>query len=113
MHLTNLRIRHFRNHLDSIFQFGGGTNLLLGDNGEGKTNILEAISYLCLTKSFHASSDSLALNFDAAMFEISGTFVSGTGAEHHVRVAYAKGPVEKVVMVDKRRVEPFTAIIGR
>jgi len=113
MLLTNLRLRHFRNHLDSLFQFGGGTNLLLGDNGEGKTNILEAISYLCLTKSFYASSDALALNFGAEMFEIAGTFVGGAGTEHHVRVVYAKEPVEKVVMVNKRRVEPFTTIIGR
>lgn len=113
MLLTNLRLRNFRNHLDSLFQFGGGTNLLLGDNGEGKTNVLEAISYLCVTKSYHAPSDALALNFDAEMFEIAGTFVAGAGTEHHVRVAYAKAPVEKVVMVDKRRVEPLTSIIGR
>jgi DNA replication and repair protein RecF len=113
MLLTNLRLRHFRNHPDSLFQFGGGTNLLLGDNGEGKTNILEAISYLCLTKSFYASSDALALNFGAEMFEVAGTFVAGTGSEHHVRVVYVKDPVEKVVMVDKRRVEPFTSMIGR
>jgi DNA replication and repair protein RecF len=113
MQLTDLRLREFRNHLDSYLQFTGGTNLLLGDNGEGKTNILEAISYLCLTKSFYASSDALALNFGAELFEIAGTFISGGGTEHHVRVAYAKAPVEKVVMVNKRRVEPFTAIIGK
>jgi DNA replication and repair protein RecF len=113
MQLTNLRLRHFRNHIDSFIQFGGGTNLLLGDNGEGKTNVLEAISYLCLTRSFHASSDVLALNFDAELFEIEGTFIGGAGSEHHVRVAYSKSPVEKAVLVDKRRVEPFTALIGR
>src|ERR1043166_7702140 len=82
MQLTNLRLRDFRNHLDSSFQFTGGTNLLLGDNGEGKTNILEAISYLCLTKSFYASSDALALNFGADLVEIAGTFVGGGGREH-------------------------------
>ncbi|HYQ87962.1 MAG TPA: DNA replication/repair protein RecF [Bacteroidota bacterium] len=114
MHLTNLRLRHFRNHVDSSFQFGSGTNLLLGDNGEGKTNVLEAISYLCLTKSFYASSDALALGFGGEMFEVGGTFVSGGGSEHHIRVAYTRSPVvEKVVTVDRRHVEPFTSMIGR
>ncbi len=113
MQLANLKLRHFRNHIDSYIQFGGGTNLLLGDNGEGKTNVLEAISYLCLTKSFHTSSDALALNFGADLFEIEGTFLGSAGSEHHVRVAYSKSPVEKAVLVDKRRVEPFTALIGR
>src|SRR5258708_37506547 len=100
MQLTNLRLRDFRNHLDSSFQFTGGTNLLLGDNGEGKTNVLEAISYLCLTKSFHASRDVLALNFDADLFEIEGTFIGGAVLEHHGRVAYSKSPVVNAVLVD-------------
>src|SRR6267378_4159285 len=114
MHLTNLRLRHFRNHVDSSFQFGSGTNLLLGDNGEGKTNVLEAISYLCLTKSFYASSDAVARGFGGEMFEVGGTFVSGGGSEHHIRVAYTRSPVvEKVVTVDRRHVEPFTSMIGR
>ena len=44
MRLITLKIKHFRNHQESYFEFGEGANILLGDNGQGKTNVLEAIS---------------------------------------------------------------------
>jgi DNA replication and repair protein RecF len=49
MQLTKFRVHNFRNHLDTLLEFGDGVNVLVGDNGQGKTNIIEAISYLCLT----------------------------------------------------------------
>lgn len=113
MHLTTLKLQHFRNHLDSTFEFGVGTNVLLGDNGQGKTNVIEAISYLCLTKSFYAGSDMLVLNFEKEMFEVEGTFILERGIEHNVRVAYSKPQAEKAYTINRRRVEPFSSVIGK
>jgi DNA replication and repair protein RecF len=112
MHLRDLRLQRFRNHIDSLFEFGGGCNVLAGDNGQGKTNVIEAISYLCLTKSFFASSDSLVLNFSSDLFEVEGSLVSEGGKEYRVRVAYMKTPPEKVFSVNKRRAEPFSNVVG-
>ena len=63
MILSRLRLGNFRNHAATAIEFGGGINAFLGDNGEGKTNILEAVSYLSLTKSFYASGDSEVIRF--------------------------------------------------
>jgi DNA replication and repair protein RecF len=113
MRLTSLKIRSFRNHRESVFEFGQGANVLLGDNGQGKTNVLEAISYLCLTKSFYATSDSLAVMIGADLFEVEGDLQSDTGREAHARVAYQISTGEKVVTVNRNKVEPFSSIIGR
>ena len=82
-------------------------------NGEGKTNILEAISFLCLTKSFYASGDALVVRIGAPRFEIDGTMSLAGGAELNVRVAYAADSHEKIFSINKRRVEPFSSVIGK
>lgn len=112
MHLTRLTLKHFRNHHDTSFDFGEGINVLLGDNGQGKTNVIEAISYLCLTKSFYAANDALVLSFGEPMFELEGTIVSDGGTVRGVRVAYARETGEKVFTVNRSRVEPFSSVIG-
>jgi putative ATP-dependent endonuclease of OLD family len=46
MHITELRIRNFRNFLKAKFRFQGGVNTLIGENGSGKTNVLHALRLL-------------------------------------------------------------------
>ena len=48
MNLTNLKLRDFRNYESLDLDFAPGVNLIVGDNAQGKTNLLEAISYLSL-----------------------------------------------------------------
>lgn len=113
MVLQTLLLHNFRNHLESSFEFGEGANILLGDNGEGKTNVIEAISYLCLTKSFFAGSDLHVLNFGQSVFEVEGMIRSAHGLESRIRVAYDREQAVKVYTVNKHRIEPFSAVIGR
>ncbi len=113
MRLITLKIQHFRNHQGSYFEFGEGANILLGDNGHGKTNVLEAISYLCLTKSFYATNDLLAVAVGSDLFEVEGTFQSDREKESRVRVAYQASTGEKLVTVNKQRIEPLSSIIGK
>lgn len=113
MNLKKLSLKHFRNHTDSSFDFGNKTNIFVGDNGQGKTNVIEAISYLCLTKSFYANSDVNVLNFESEIFEVKGKFVSDNISEYDIRVAFDKQQNEKVYSVNKYRVEPFSSVIGK
>ncbi|PYM12784.1 MAG: DNA replication and repair protein RecF, partial [Verrucomicrobia bacterium] len=52
MHLRHLRLRDFRNYARLDVDFAPGFHLLLGDNAQGKTNILEAIYLLATLRSF-------------------------------------------------------------
>ena len=52
MYLKELSLFQFKNHSESSFQFNEKINCFVGNNGVGKTNILDAIHYLSLTKSY-------------------------------------------------------------
>ncbi len=65
MKITNLKLKNFRNYDMLNLQFSNYKNIIIGDNGVGKTNIVEAIYYLALTKSFRCSDDILLINENA------------------------------------------------
>jgi len=113
MHLKNLRLQNFRNHLESAFEFSRGINILIGGNGQGKSNVIEAISYLCITKSFLSKSDNAVLNFGKNLFEVEGEIVSNNNQPFNIRVAYSDNQKEKIYTINKHRIEPFSSVIGK
>ena len=57
MHLEKLILTHFKNYASQSLTFSEGINCFVGLNGMGKTNLLDAIYYLCMCKSYFLSSD--------------------------------------------------------
>ncbi len=53
--IADLRLQHFRSYADSSFEFGSGVNIIVGPNGSGKTNLLEAVLLLCRASSYRAA----------------------------------------------------------
>ena len=76
MNLTELKLRSFRNYDAVSLEFEPGVNLIVGDNAQGKTNLLEAISYLGSGKSFRAQRTSEMIRFGADFGEIEGRVFS-------------------------------------
>lgn len=72
--LLSLRLTAFRNFRQAAFDFRSGLNVIYGDNGTGKTSILEAIHFLCLGKSFLAGNDRQAIAQEQGGLRIEGTF---------------------------------------
>ena len=70
MKILNARLRHFRNHNETVFEFGTRMNVLLGENGQGKTNALEALSCFFLTKNFYGTADTTVLQQGEEFFLI-------------------------------------------
>ena len=88
--LTSLRIRDFRN-LESVDLAPAPDGIaLIGDNGHGKTNLLEAIYYLQLYRSFRGARDAELVRFGAAAFHLSAA-ASGARAER-MSVGFECGP---------------------
>jgi DNA replication and repair protein RecF len=94
LNLTSLTTRNVRNLADRAWSFHPSVNLFLGDNGQGKTNLLEAIHLLATTKSFRTTRNQNVVRFDATELFAEGLVASG--------------PVEKTISIgltagDERR----------
>ena len=76
MNLQELSLRSFRNYEQVCLEFEPGVNLIVGDNAQGKTNLLEAISYLGSGKSFRAQKTSEMVRFGDDFAEIQGKVFS-------------------------------------
>ena len=76
MNLQELNLRSFRNYQEVHLDFEPGVNLIVGDNAQGKTNLLEAISYLGSGKSFRAQRTSEMVRFGDTFAEIHGKVFS-------------------------------------
>ena len=74
MHLENINLINFKNYAESHFGFCPDINCIMGDNGSGKTNLLDAIYYLSLTKSFFNAYDLQNIRFNCDFFGIKGSF---------------------------------------
>jgi len=72
--LKKIRIHQFKNHINSEFIFNKKINCFVGNNGVGKTNILDAIHYLSQTKSYFNYIDSQNIQFGDDYFMINGLF---------------------------------------
>jgi DNA replication and repair protein RecF len=112
MKVQHVQLENFRNHSFTRLEFGSRLNVLLGRNGQGKTNILEAISCLSLTKSFYAASDITLVRLGQERLCVEGTLTNDAGIEYKVRVAYSRESGEKVFTVNGVRTERFSSVIG-
>ena len=72
MTLNELRLESFRNYGDCSFTFDPGGNLILGDNAQGKPNLLEAIAFLGSGKSFRAQKTAELIRFGSDCAQLEG-----------------------------------------
>ncbi|MBQ4565168.1 MAG: DNA replication/repair protein RecF [Oscillospiraceae bacterium] len=76
MHLDRLYLRNFRNYEEAAVDFVPGVNLIVGDNANGKTNLLEAIGYLSTGRAFRSRREQELLRFGADFAELKGHIFS-------------------------------------
>lgn len=74
MFLQSISVKNFKNFQDSQFEFSPKINAFVGRNGVGKTNLLDAVHYLALTKSYLNFSDVQNIHFEESFFSIEGIF---------------------------------------
>jgi DNA replication and repair protein RecF len=81
MYLKHLSIVNFKNYIQAEFDFSQKINCFVGNNGTGKTNILDAIHYLCMCKSYFNPIDSQNIRTGCDFSVIQGMFMSNDKQE--------------------------------
>ena len=82
MYLKQLSVINFKNYAEAGLIFSDGVNVFTGNNGAGKTNLLDAIHYLSLCKSYFNPIDSQQIKQGTDFFIITGNFSRNSKAEH-------------------------------
>ncbi len=91
MNLISLELEGFRNYPLCRLDFDPGVNLIVGDNAQGKTNLLEAIHYLGSGKSFRTQRSSELVGFDRDFAQLQGKVFSQE-REQSLRFVLFRGP---------------------
>jgi DNA replication and repair protein RecF len=113
MILNRLRIVHLRNHGHTEIECPDGTLLLLGENGAGKTTVLEAVSFLCSSRSFVSHQDRGLLRKGEEYFRLEGRFTSAGGARHDVTVTFSTEQGRKQIELDNTALAAASDLIGQ
>ena len=108
MHLARLRLRDFRNYARLDMAFSPGLQLLLGDNAQGKTNILEAIYLIATLRSFRGVGGAQMVRHGQKGYFVGSTVV-GQG-EHETKMYWSSR--ERSLSLDGRPVRKLTDYLG-
>ncbi|MBQ5786217.1 MAG: AAA family ATPase, partial [Alistipes sp.] len=84
MELNRLKLSNFRNYAALELEFAPGVNLIVGDNAQGKTNLLEAIAFLGTGKSFRTQKAAELVRFSQDFADIEGEMTT-QGREQSIR----------------------------
>ena len=108
MHLAHLRLRDFRNYARLDVDFGPGFHLLLGDNAQGKTNILEAVYLMATLRSFRGVGGAQMVRHGQKGYFVGGKVI-GQG-EREIKMYWSTS--ERSLSLDGRPVRKLTGYLG-
>jgi len=108
VHLSHLRLREFRNYARLDVDFAPGFHVLLGDNAQGKTNVLEAIYLMATLRSFRGVGGAQMVRHGAMGYFV-GCKVQGRG-EHEIKMYWSLR--ERKLNLDGQPVRRLTDYLG-
>jgi DNA replication and repair protein RecF len=112
MFLRQIRIQNFKNHINFETTFSKNCNCVVGNNGSGKTSLLDAIHFLSLTKSSLLSQDAQSVQFGQTFFSIKGTFETANNKQNEVVCSYTQED-KKTLVVNGNKVNKLADHIGQ
>ena len=99
--LEKIMVANFRNIGFQELVFSPNINCISGNNGEGKTNLLDAVWYLSMTKSAFSASDRFNFRYGTEEFSISGNYRMENGLESRFAVQVTAKGEKKMLRDDK------------
>lgn len=110
MIIKSLELNNFRNYDNLNLSFNKGTNILYGDNAQGKTNILESIYLSATTKSHKVSKDKEIIKFGCEESHIR-TYLEKDGVEYRVDM-HLRSNKSKGIAINKQKINKAAELLG-
>lgn len=109
--INHINLTQFRNAHSAAFSFENRITAICGLNGTGKTNLLDAVYYLCFTKSYFNKTDSSAVEKGSNGFGLHGSFSLSSNIIPVSIILRESG--KKELLVDQEPITPFSSHIGK
>lgn len=109
MKIINLKLYNFRNYETLNLEFSNKQNIIIGQNGSGKTNIVEAIYVLAITKSFRGSLDKVLIKNGQSSMSIEGSVKDKI--THKYKLTLSDNG--KVVKIDNNKIPKLSNYISK
>lgn len=100
MLIKQLELLNFRNHQKNEVEWAPHLNVITGPNGAGKTSLIDAIHYLCMSRSFVSNSDMYVTHKGESYFMLKGWFEGQIRSEFQVSCSYSRGDGKKIFVND-------------
>jgi DNA replication and repair protein RecF len=110
MRINEIRLNNFRNYGSLKMRFDKRINVLVGDNAQGKTNLLEAISFLSTVRSFRIKDETDLIKKDSEIARIEGLIASTEGEKRLTVMITQTG---KSLLIHKNPVRRTSEFIGQ
>ena len=107
MKLTNLQLQNFRNYESVQLEFTDGVHVFIGENAQGKTNLMESIYALAMTKSHRTTNDKELIGWNKEFATIKG-IVEKTATKTNLELQFSKkGKIAKVNYLEQKRLSSY------
>ncbi len=90
MYLHTLSLIDFKNIEQERLELSPDINCLVGDNGAGKTNVMDAVYYLSMCKSAFGMTDGQSVRHGEEFFMLEGSYTSDSGRSEHIVCSFAR-----------------------
>lgn len=109
MRLLRIYLRDFRNYAEAKLDLCPDLNLIYGANGQGKSNLLEALYFLAVGRSFRGAKGNDMIRYDAPAFTIDALFEKG-GVSQRLQITYGGG--ERTLLHNETKLPSFLPLLG-
>lgn len=112
MRIDNIDILNFKNIAQAQLDFSAGVNCLLGRNGMGKSNLLEAIHFVCMARPMTPVPESALIRHGEDLLSVGARFTMDNGTQEKVNIGIVKGK-GKTIKRNGKEYERISQHIGR
>lgn len=109
MYIKNLYLKNFRNYKEQNIDFQQGINLLIGSNGQGKTNIIEAVNYLLTGKSHRIKQEEELILWEENNFYLKAIF---NVVDRDINLESYYEPRKKVMKINRLSCKKLSDYVG-